>query len=169
MAADLDYDLLSEANHVRRSTAALLRRLRAKRAAHGVSGSKLSILGWLARAQRPLTASRLAELERLQPQSLTRIVAELEGAGLIRRRQDETDRRQLLIEITANGSDLLAEDARRQNRWLAEAMLEKLTHAERDILLIAARLLDALTAEDGLLGPAGPVASGREPPTGGSP
>jgi DNA-binding MarR family transcriptional regulator len=133
-----------------------------------VSGSKLSILGWLARGERPLTASRLAELERLQPQSLTRIVAELEGAGLIRRRQDETDRRQLLIEITAEGSDLLAEDARRQNRWLAEAMLAKLTGAERDILLVAARLLDELTAEDGLPGPAGRVPSGREPPAGGS-
>ncbi len=148
MAADLDRDLLTEANYVRRSAAALSRRLRAKRAAHGVSGSKLSILGWLARGRRPLTASRLAELERLQPQSLTRIIAELDAAGLIRRRQDETDRRQLLIEITAKGYDLIAEDARRQSRWLAEAMLRKLTRAERDVLLIAARLLDELTAEE---------------------
>jgi DNA-binding MarR family transcriptional regulator len=155
MAADLDQGLLSEASRIRRSTAALSRRLRAKRAAHGMSGSKLSILGWLARAQRPLTASRLAELERLQPQSLTRIVAELDAAGLISRRQDETDRRQLLIEITARGSDLLAEDARRQNRWLAEEMLQKLTPAERDVLLLAARLLDELTADEELLGPAG--------------
>jgi DNA-binding MarR family transcriptional regulator len=156
MAADLDKGLLREANHVRRSTAALSRRLRAKRAPHGVSGSKLSILGWLARAQRPLTASGLAELERLQPQSLTRIVAELDAGGLIHRWQDETDGRQLLIEITTKGSDLLAEDARRQSRWLAEAMLRKLTLAERDVLFIAARLLDELTAEDGLLNPAGP-------------
>ncbi len=153
MAGDLDKGLLSEANHVRRSTSALSRRLRAKRAPHGVSGSKLSILGWLARAQRPLTASRLAELERLQPQSLTRIVAELDVAGLIRRRQDEADRRQLLIEITAKGYGLVADDARRQTQWLAEAMLRRLTHAERDVLLIAARLLDELTAEEaGALG-----------------
>ena len=155
MAADPDEGLLDEANHVRRSTAALLRRLRTKRAPHGVSGSKLIILGWLARARRPLTASRLAELERLQPQSLTRIVAELDGDGLIRRRQDEIDRRQLLIEITAKGFDLLAEDARRPNRWLAEEMSRKLTRAERDMLLVAARLLDELTAEEELLGSAG--------------
>jgi DNA-binding MarR family transcriptional regulator len=148
MAADLDQDRLREANQLRRSTGALVRRLRTRRAPHGVSGSKLSILGWLARAQGALTASRLAELERLQPQSLTRIVAELDEAGLIHRRQDEADRRQLLIEITAQGHDLLAEDARRQNQWLAEAMLQKLTHAERDMLLIAARLLDRLTAEE---------------------
>src|SRR6185437_16877227 len=87
-------------------------------------------------------------------QSLTRIVAQLDLAGLIRRRQDEIDRRQLLIEITAKGNDLLAEDARRQNRWLAEALLRKLTRAERDVLLIAARLLDELTAEEALLSPA---------------
>jgi len=156
MAADHDQRLLNEADHVRRSTAALSRRLRAKRAPHGVSGSKLSILGWLARARRPLTASRLAELERLQPQSLTRIVAELDATGLIRRRQDETDRRQLLIEITATGYGLLAEDARLQGRWLAETMLRKLTRSERDVLLIAARLLDELTVEDGLPAPEGP-------------
>jgi DNA-binding MarR family transcriptional regulator len=161
MAADLDADLLREAHQLRRSAAALVRRLRARRAPHGVSGSKLSILGWLVRAKRPLTASRLAELERLQPQSLTRIVAELDEAGLIRRRQDEADRRQLLIEITTQGLELLAEDARRQNRWLAEAMLEKLTRAERDILTIAARLLDELTAEESLLDP--PERSGDPP------
>jgi DNA-binding MarR family transcriptional regulator len=148
MSADVPYELLWQAHVLRRSTGALWRRLRAMRADHGIRASKLSVLGWLERAHTPLTASRLAELERLQPQSLTRIIAELDEEGLIKRREDENDRRALLIEITATGHDLLVEDARRQNRWLADSMQEKLTPAERDLLLIAARLLDKLTAEE---------------------
>lgn len=66
------------------------------RADHGIRASKLSILGWLARSHQPLTASRLAELERLQPQSLTRVIAEHDASGLIWRRENEADRRQLL-------------------------------------------------------------------------
>jgi len=149
MSDGLSTDLLCDANALRRSTAALTRRLRAMRADHGVSASKLSLLGWLERTRRPLTASRLAELERLQPQSLTRIITELDEAGLIRRYEDEADRRQLLIEITTRGHELLAEDARRQNRWLAQMMGQELTGAERDLLGIAAALLDRLTAQEG--------------------
>jgi DNA-binding MarR family transcriptional regulator len=148
MSVDVPHELLWKADVLRRSTGALARRLRAMRADHGIRASKLSVLGWLVRAHAPLTASRLAELERLQPQSLTRIIAELDEEGLIKRREDETDRRQLLIEITSKGHDLLVEDARRQNRWLADAMQEKLTPAERELLVIAARLLDQLTAEE---------------------
>lgn len=149
-AAELPGELLFRANLLRRSTAALSRRLRAMRADHGIRASKLSVLGWLERGQQPLTPSRLAELERLKPQSLTRILAELDQEGLIRRRESDTDRRRVLIEITAKGHDLLVRDAVRQNRWLAEAMLQKLTPAERDVLDIAARLLDELTAEEPL-------------------
>jgi len=147
MDGELPEELLWKANALRRSTAALSRRLRAMRADHGVRASTLAVLGWLRRSHAPLTATRLAELERLQPQSLTRIIAELDAGGLIRRREDETDRRQLLIEITAKGDDLLVEDARRQNQWLAQVM-QRLTPAERDILSIAAGLIEQLAAEE---------------------
>jgi DNA-binding MarR family transcriptional regulator len=125
-----------------------MRQLRAVRPDHSIRASKLAVLGWLERAGRPLTASRLAELERLQPQSLTRIISELEDAGLIRRRENKSDRRQLLIEITQEGHELLVRNARAQNQWLAEAMSHKLTRAERDLLVIAAGLLEQLTEDD---------------------
>jgi DNA-binding MarR family transcriptional regulator len=140
-------ELLLRAGDLRRSTAALARRLRVLRADHGLPAAKLSVLGWLARARSPLTASRLAELERLQPQSLTRTIAELDAAGLIRRREDAADRRSLLIEITAKGIDLLTEDVRRQSEWLAVA-LRKLTREELDMLAIAARLIDRVVEEE---------------------
>ena len=55
--------------------ARLQRQLRTLRADHGVSPSKLVILGHLHRASAPLTAADLARMERLQPQTLTRAIA----------------------------------------------------------------------------------------------
>jgi DNA-binding MarR family transcriptional regulator len=143
----LDHNDRHIATKLRRSVTHMARRLRTLRSNHGVSGSKLAILGWLYRSGAPITARELAHLERLQPQSLTRIIAELDEQGLISRAQDETDRRQILIEITQAGKDLLVHDAVRQDRWLAEIMAAKLTPAEREILSIAGELLDKLARE----------------------
>lgn len=73
------------------------------RSAHGISGSKLAIPGWLFRGGTPMTATDLARLERLQPQSLTLIKAELDKRELIRRTPAEEDRRQVPIEVTQAG------------------------------------------------------------------
>jgi DNA-binding MarR family transcriptional regulator len=135
------------ATKVRRSVTHLARRLRGLRSDHGISGSKLAILGWLFRQGTPMTATDLARLERLQPQSLTRIIAELDEQGLIRRTPDATDGRQILIEISQAGKDLLVVDAHRQNQWLMEVMAATMTKAEREILVIAADLLDKLASE----------------------
>jgi len=135
------------ATKVRRSVTYLARRLRGLRSDHGISGSKLAILGWLFRGEQPMTATDLARLERLQPQSLTRIIAELDEQGLIRRTTAEEDRRQILIEITEAGRELLVLDAYRQNQWLIETMAARLTKAEREILAVAADLLDKLASE----------------------
>ncbi len=132
------------ANLLRRSVRRLTRRLRGERADHGVSASKLNVLGHLRRAG-PLTATELAVLEHVQPQSLTRLLVSLEEAGLIAREPAEIDRRQIRIEITQTGRDLLLTDARQQDAWLSRAMDATLTAEERDILTIAARLLDRLS------------------------
>ena len=140
-------DATNAAPKLRRSVTHMARRLRGLRSDHGVSGAKLAILGWLFRAGRSMTATDLANLERLQPQSLTRIISELDEQGFIRRTQDETDRRQILIEITQAGQELLVVDAYHQDQWLAKAMSGKLTRAERDILCVAAELLEKLASE----------------------
>jgi DNA-binding MarR family transcriptional regulator len=129
---------------IRRSLSTFARRMRGLRADHGVSASKLSVLGQLLRAGTALSATELAQFERLQPQSLTRIIADLDSRGFILRRQNERDRRQVDIAISEAGADLLVHDARRQDAWLAEAMATKLTPAEQAILALAAELLDRL-------------------------
>jgi DNA-binding MarR family transcriptional regulator len=140
-------DSLRAADALRRGLTRLYRRLRRVRADHGVSPSKLSVLGRLHRAGGPLTAVELARLERLQPQSLTRIIAELETGGLVARQPDQSDRRAVLITITDAGRTLLATDARQQNAWLARAVEARLTGTEAALLAMAAGLLDRL-AED---------------------
>jgi DNA-binding MarR family transcriptional regulator len=109
--------------------------------------SKLSVLGRLSR-NGPLTATDLAEQERIQPQSLTRLLADLEQRALVTRRQDQSDRRQMIIEITSKGSELLSEDARPQAAWLARAVSNVLSPVEQELLRLAAQLMQRLTDAD---------------------
>ena len=131
------------ARTIRRSVHRIARRLRVERSTHDLSMSKRSVLGRLFR-DGSLTATDLAAQERIQPQSLTRLVAGLEERGFIARRPDESDRRQLQIEITPEGRDLLIRDARRQDKWLAAAMTSSMTSIERELLTLGARLLESL-------------------------
>jgi DNA-binding MarR family transcriptional regulator len=137
-------DALATANMLRRALAALGRPMRSLRADHGIAPAKLGILGRLERAGRAMTATELAAHERLQPQSLTRIVADLEEHGLIVRNPRESDRRQIDIAITPEGSRLIRRDAHKQALWLAAAMEASLNPAERTILALAAELLDRI-------------------------
>lgn len=115
----------------------LTRRLRAERS---FSISHTAALGRLDR-EGPRTTSALALAERVKPQSMAQTLAELEGGGLITRRPDPGDRRQTLIELTALGRETLARERARSQGWLAEAIDEGLTPAERDVLAQALPLL----------------------------
>jgi DNA-binding MarR family transcriptional regulator len=139
--------VIAVARVLRRGTTELYRRLRSERMSHGLSPTKLSILGRLA-LSGPLTVTALAASERVQPQSLTRTLADLEESKLIVRRQGQVDRRQSLTEITPLGEDLLKNDARRQATWLALAMSSILTPAERELLRVAAQLMRQLADAD---------------------
>jgi DNA-binding MarR family transcriptional regulator len=138
---------MTTASILRRGVTGLAWRLRRLRADQAVSPAKLALLGRLYRADRPLTAIDLARLEGLQPQSLSRLIAELDQTGLIERRLDDLDRRQILITITDRGRTLLVTDAARQDLWLNEAMARQLTATECEILRLAAGLLLLLAEE----------------------
>jgi DNA-binding MarR family transcriptional regulator len=139
-------DITEVAGSIRRSVARLVRRLRLERADEALSLSKLSILGILYR-KGPVTATDLATREHIQPQSLTRLLSFLEERGFVSRQPDETDRRRLLITITAEGKKALSADVRRKEAWLARAIEQALSPDERELLFHASRLLDRLTGE----------------------
>jgi DNA-binding MarR family transcriptional regulator len=127
---------------VRRGVMHLSRRLRAARGPGALSPSKLSVLSHLA-SRGAMTPGQLAGVEFQQPQSMTRLLAALEDDGLVERQQKADDRRQFLISVSDDGRRALGADVARRDHWLAEAMAT-LTGAERDILLVAGRLMESL-------------------------
>lgn len=134
------------ASVLRVSVMRLARRLRAERAdADGLTLTQLATLGTLER-HGPLTPRELAGLEKVQPPSMTRILAGLEQRGLIDRTPHETDGRQHLVSLTKPAKDLIREDRRRREAWLAQRLAE-LTPEERDVLRAAAPVIDRLTQQ----------------------
>jgi DNA-binding MarR family transcriptional regulator len=93
-------------------------------------------------------ASRLATEERLQPQSLTRIVIGLERDGMIGRKRSDTDRREITIALTERGRRALAKDIDARRAWLEAAVTAVLTAAERDVLFRASAAMLKLAWHD---------------------
>jgi len=118
----------------------LLRRLRAE---YDVPVGHGTVLGRLER-EGPKTTSELAAAERMRPQSMAQTVGELETQGLVGRKPDTSDRRRVLIEITASGRRRLEDERRRRADWLAQAIRDELTPDERRTLLAAVPLLKRL-------------------------
>jgi DNA-binding MarR family transcriptional regulator len=142
-----DVEVREQAIALRRGALRLARRLRRERGTAGLSNAKLSVLAALHRSGE-LTAREIAEVERLQPQSLTRTLQALEGAGLVRRRPDPDDRRRARLAITAKGTDALALEMADRDAWLAAALAEHATPAERGVLALAAELMERLAATE---------------------
>jgi DNA-binding MarR family transcriptional regulator len=128
-----------------RGILALGRRLRVARPRGSVSLSGLSILGSLNRLG-PLVATRLASEERLQPQSLTRLLADLEKDHLISRRRSHRDRREITIAIAAKGRKVLLQDIAVRRRWLETAMAASLSRDDRETLFAASAIMIRLAA-----------------------
>jgi DNA-binding MarR family transcriptional regulator len=134
---------IETANQVHRSALRLSRVLRATRPAKGLSLSKLSVLGRLHQAGQ-ITATDLAAYLRIQPQSLTRLIADLERSNLITRGANDADRRQSLLKISDAGAQLLLKDIRDQRMKLAQTVAKALTPAEQEMLRLGAGLMDRL-------------------------
>ncbi|MCO5972363.1 MarR family winged helix-turn-helix transcriptional regulator [Actinoallomurus soli] len=144
-ATDEGADLLDGAAQVRQGVTRLGRRLRAARAPGALSANKLGVLGHLHR-HGPATAGELAAAEYQRPQSLTRVFAELERAGLITRIRDDRDRRQSVLAITPAGTAALAHDMAERDAWLASAMAG-LSDTERQVLRLAGALMERLAGD----------------------
>lgn len=115
----------------------LSRRLRSERPDSTVSLSAIGMLSTLHRSG-PMPAARLAQAERLQPQSLSRLIAQLDRDGLIKRRPGKEDRRTLILEITEAGRRALSHDMTARRAWLESAMRKVLVPGEREMLAHAA-------------------------------
>lgn len=130
------------AEQLRISIARLSRRLRAQ------GGGPLSVTQFAALAavhrHESMTPRELANHEKVQPPSMTRVVAHLERQGLLARAPHPTDGRQVVLTATNEGRELLAEQRERKQAWLSQRLAE-LTPAERAILAEAAPILERLS------------------------
>jgi DNA-binding MarR family transcriptional regulator len=138
---DLDPDFESS---LRIILGRITRRFRTEGSEGAPGLSQLSALATLWR-HKTLSPTALAEIERVQPPSMTRIIAALEERGYVIREPHPTDRRQVVIEITPKGLALIEQDRSRRQAWLTGA-LAALTPEERaqlrSVIPIFERLLD---------------------------
>jgi DNA-binding MarR family transcriptional regulator len=129
------------AAHLRLAVARTARKLR-QEAGGGLSPSQTSALAVVER-HGPLTPSDLAARERVQRPTATRVITNLEAAGLVSKTPDPDDRRSCLVAVTPRGAALLDEVRTRKDAYLAER-LRKLPAEDRATLRRAAELLEEL-------------------------
>jgi DNA-binding MarR family transcriptional regulator len=136
------------ATALRISVSRLARRLRAQRTSSGLpeamlSETQLAALSALEKHQA-MTPGELADHEKVQPPSMTRVIAVLEERNLVHRSAHPTDRRQAVLTVTEDGRALVQRVRRRKDAWLARRMTE-LTAAERATLRAAVPILEKLS------------------------
>jgi DNA-binding MarR family transcriptional regulator len=127
---------------LRPSLLRLTRIVRNQRADMSVTLTQLSAMATLANSG-PMSAGELATCERVQPPSMTKVLANLEERGLVRRDQHPTDRRQAIIQITDEGLALLDSERRSRDAWLTQRV-GQLTPDERAALRDIIPVLDKL-------------------------
>ncbi len=134
------------ATSLRISVSRLARRMRAERVAQGLqpelSDSQLAALAAL--EKHTMTPGELAEHEKVQPPSITRVIASLEERGLIQRMPHPSDRRQVVLTVTDQGRDVVRQVRQLREAWLARR-LRDLTPAERAVLRDALPILEKLS------------------------
>ena len=154
-SADLDLELATRLRLVFARVGRLLR----QQAATGLTLSQQSALASIA-LRGPLTLGELAQLERIAPPSITRVVAKLEADGLVERHCDPTDRRIHRVHVTAAGEERLEDSRTRRNAWLA-SRLSALEPGDRKRLRAAMEVLEGLAIPDDGPAPASEAKGGR--------
>ncbi|WP_019874893.1 MarR family winged helix-turn-helix transcriptional regulator [Sporichthya polymorpha] len=138
-AADLEL-----AHGVRMAVTRLARRLRNQRSDLSLTPSQLSALAALDK-HGPITPGQLADHEKVQPPSMTRVLGVLEEKGLVVSTPHPTDGRQKVVEVTSAAHAMLVADRRAREEWLASRMAE-LSSAEVAALRAATPVLEKLIA-----------------------
>ena len=135
------------ASALRISVSRLARRLRAERLTKGLepglSDTQIAALAALER-HGAMTPGELAEHEKVQPPSMTRVITALEEGGLVMRGPHPTDRRQVMLTVTERGRAVVEQSRHLREAWLAQR-LRDLTPQELATLRAAAPILEKLS------------------------
>jgi DNA-binding MarR family transcriptional regulator len=112
--------LLETADKLHSAAIHLLRRLRVRDRESGIGPAQLSALSVLVFGG-PRSLGELADAEQVRAPTMSRIVAGLERAGLVKRHATEDGRRVRLV-ATAKGTKILWEGRKRRVESLAQAL-----------------------------------------------
>jgi DNA-binding MarR family transcriptional regulator len=127
------------AKTLREAIQRLNRRIRQARPIGDLTFSQLSALTSLQLAGA-LTPRELADTERVQPPTMTKIVGKLEERGLVQRTPHPTDGRWGSLATTEKGRAVYAQYEQARKQWLA-VQLGSLTPSERETLAQAAEIM----------------------------
>ncbi|WP_324650557.1 MarR family transcriptional regulator [Georgenia sp. H159] len=127
------------ATELRVTVLRLSRKIRSEAVAGDLSEAQYCVLAGLSH-HGPTTPRALAERDGVQPPTMTRTIAALEGAGLVARSAHPTDGRQVHIELTDAGVDVVTETRRLRNAWMDD-MLRGLSAKDRTTLEKAVAIL----------------------------
>lgn len=126
-----DESLHLTATDLRMATFRLARRLRCARAVDAMSDAQLAVLATL-RMHGRRTITALAERERVTAPSMTNMINGLEEQGYVVRTPDAEDRRRVQVDITEEGTEIVAQTIRRRDELLAD-MLGELDFTEEEL------------------------------------
>jgi DNA-binding MarR family transcriptional regulator len=133
------------ASLLRPSLLRLTRLIRNQRVDMSVTLTQISAMATLYK-RGPMSAGELAACEKVQPPSMTKVLANLEERGLVRRDAHPTDKRQAIISVTEEGLTLLDSERRSRDAWLSQRLAE-LTPDERALLRDVVPVLDKLAEQ----------------------
>ncbi|KIA66275.1 MULTISPECIES: MarR family winged helix-turn-helix transcriptional regulator [Nocardia] len=123
----------------------LTRHLRGRRADAQISLTQLSALATLSR-DGAMTPGALAAKERVQPPSMTRVIASLTDLGLVERKPHPTDGRQIIVSLSEAGRALIADETNAREAWMTE-QLSGLTEDQIVVLTRAVGIMKQIVDE----------------------
>ncbi|MFF2994601.1 MarR family winged helix-turn-helix transcriptional regulator [Streptomyces sp. NPDC057950] len=122
----------------------LRRRIREVSERQDLTPSQVSALTLVSKSGAA-TASALAATEGVRPQSMAATLAVLDQQGLIARNPDPGDGRRQLVTLTDAGRERVEGTRQARGEWLAKALQDRCTEAERQSVIEAMAVLDRLT------------------------
>jgi len=137
-------DPVATANRLRPVLLRLARELRREIHSLGVTGGQVGLLAQV-KHDPGITASELAERERVSAPAMSGHLVRLEAANLIERRR-ATDRRRIGLFLTPEGAKVLRSVRSKRTAWLS-ARLDRLEPEERERIEHALDALEKLIDE----------------------
>lgn len=134
-------DPMTTANRLRPVLLRLARELRREIHSLGVTGGQVSLLAAI-RHNPGITATELAERERVSAPAMSGHLVRLEAAKLIERTR-AADRRRIGLFLTSEGEKVLKSVRKKRTAWLV-ARLERLEPEERDAIERSIEALEKL-------------------------